>query len=185
MFTLLSFDKALKPLLLLFSLLFPVFVSKRERKNECQNKKKISSPLALCPPFFTATLSEPHDGSSTPLLICRKQRKREKREEEKFLSLFSAVLFFLSLKEGSLSLSERRISLSLEDALTPRRSIRDRGRCGRGVLVLVVCARARKSTVFSEKKKKTRGENSNVFFFPETRGRQTTEEEKQRDKERF
>ena len=50
-------------------------------------------------------------------------------------------------------------------------------------------ARAKKHQIFfSEKKKKKtlRGENSNVFFFPETRGRETTtKDKKQRDKERF
>ena len=77
--------------------------------------------------------------NACPSLIRRKNKKKREKRGGKISLLFPLPSFFsLSLKEGSLS-------LSLEDALTPRRSIRDRGRwrCGRGVRVLVVCARAR------------------------------------------
>ena len=108
-----------------------------------RTKKKILSSFPFGPPpFFTATLSEPHDGSSsTPVsflidFVGNRKKKREKRGGK--LSLLFPLPSFSSLS------CERR-SLSLRARKTPRRSIRDRGRwrCGRGVRVLVVCARAR------------------------------------------
>ena len=92
--------------------------------------------------------------NACPSLIRRKNKKKREKRGGKISLLFPLPSFFsLSLKEGSLS-------LSLEDALTPRRSIRDRGRwrCGRGVRVLVVCARAlmRKSISSSPRRRRRR-----------------------------
>jgi len=71
-----------------------------------RTKKKILSSFPFGPPFFTATLSEPHDGSSsTPPsflidFVGNRKKKREKRGGK--LSLLFPLPSFYSL---SLSLS--------------------------------------------------------------------------------
>ena len=151
-----------------------------------EQKKKFSPPLR--PPFFTATLSEPHDGSSsTPVFFdwfCRKQKEKERKERRKtFSPLPSAVvLFSLSLLWEKISLFARAQNSSEIDPRSrtmtiPQSSTRTRR----------LRARAKKHQIFfSEKKKKkknTREERIQTFFsFPRTKRGQTEKEEKQRDK---
>ena len=141
MFTLLSFKAFARNVLFLFSLLFPVLRERERERMNVRTKKKFSSSLHSC---VHLSLQPRHFLSHTmdlqrPSLIRRKNKKKREKRGGKISLLFPLPSLF--------SLSERRfsLSLSLEDALTPRRSIRDRGRwrCGRGVRVLVVCARAR------------------------------------------
>jgi len=61
-----------------------------------KKKKSLLLHAFLCPPFFTATLSEPHDGSQTPL-ICRKNKEKERKERRKNFSLSSLPFSFYSL----------------------------------------------------------------------------------------
>jgi hypothetical protein len=144
-----------------------------------EQKKKFSPPLR--PPFFTATLSEPHDGSSsTPPsflidFVGNRKKKREKRGGKLSLLFPSAVVLF------SLSLSLVREDLSLcarAKLLGDRSEIADDEDTAEQYSYSSF-ARAREKAPNlllgeEEEEEHTRGENSNVFFFPENdaRGRE-------------
>ena len=192
MFTLLSFKAFACNVLLLFSLLFPVFVSTREeRKNECQNKKKKFSP-PLRPPFFTATLSEPHDGSSsTPPsflieFVGNRKKKREKRGGK--LSLLFPLPSFYSL---SLALVREDLSLCARAKLLGDRSeiADDDDTAEQYSYSSFARAREKAPNLLlreeEEEEEHTRGENSNVFFFPENKSERTRKKKNKEIKRDF
>ena len=174
MFTLLSFKAFACNVLLLFSLLFPVFVSTREeRKNECQNKKKNS--LLLCvhlslQPHFLSHTMDLQRPSFLIDFVGNRKKKREKRGGKRSL-LFPLPFSSLSCERRSLSRARAQNSSEIDPRsrtmTIPQSSTRTRR----------LRARAKKHQIFfSEKKKKknTREERIQTFFsFPRTtRGRE-------------
>ena len=142
-----------------------------------EQKKKFSPPLR--PPFFTATLSEPHDGSSsTPPsflidFVGNRKKKREKRGGK--LSL----LFPLPSYSLSLALVREDLSLCARAKLLGDRSeiADDEDTAEQYSYSSFARAREKAPNLLlreEEDEEHTRGENSNVFFFPENdaRGRE-------------
>lgn len=174
MFTLLSFKAFACNVLLLFSLLFPVFVSTREeRKNECQNKKKKFSPLfllvhlSLQPHFLSHTMDLLQRPSFLIDFVGNRKKKREKRGGK--LSLLFPLPSFYSLSCERRSLSRARAKL-----LGDRSEIADDDDTAEQYEYSSFArARAKKHQIFfSEKKKKknTREERIQTFFsFPRTK----------------
>lgn len=172
MFTLLSFKAFACNVLLLFSLLFPVFVSTREeRKNECQNKKKNS--LLLCvhlslQPHFLSHTMDLQRPSFLIDFVGNRKKKREKRGGN-FLSS-SLCRFILSLVREDLSLARAR-----KTPRSDRSEIADDDDTAEQYSYSSF-ARAREKAPNlllgeEEEEEHTRGENSNVFFFPENDAR--------------
>ena len=142
-----------------------------------RTKKKILSSFPFGPPFFTATLSEPHDGSSsTPPsflidFVGNRTKKREKRGGK--LSLLSLCRrFILSLVREDLSLCARAKLLGDRSEIADDEDTAEQ-------YSYSSFARAREKAPNlllreEEEEEHTRGENSNVFFFPENdaRGRE-------------
>ena len=171
MFTLLSFKAFACNVLLLFSLLFPVFVSTREeRKNECQNKKKNSLllcvHLSLQPHFLSHTMDLQRPSFLIDFVGDRK-KKREKRGGK--LSLLFPLPFY------SLSCERRSLSRARAKLLGDRSEIADDDDTAEQYSYSSF-ARAREKAPNlllgeEEEEEHTRGENSNVFFFPENDAR--------------
>lgn len=145
-----------------------------------RTKKKILSSFPLRPPFFTATLSEPHDGSSsTPPsflidFVGNRKKKREKRGGK--LSLLFPLPSFYSL---SLALVREDLSLCARAKLLGDRSeiADDEDTAEQYSYSSFARAREKAPNLLlreEEEEEHTRGENSNVFFFPENdaRGRE-------------
>ena len=117
-----------------------------------------------------------------PSLIRRKNKKKREKRGGKLSLLSLCRRFILSLVREDLSLCARAKLLGDRSEIAD-----DEDTAEQYEYSSFARARAKKHQIFfSEKKKKknTRGENSNVFFFPENEATDE-KEEKQRDKERF
>ena len=110
---------------------------------------------------------------NAPLWFVGKTRKREKREEEKFLSSSLCRLYSLSLWRTHSLLGDRSEIADDDDAVEEWE------------YSSFARALARKNIVFSEKKKKKtlRGENSNARFFLSRDARRERRRQKTKNKE--
>ena len=140
-------------------------------------QKKKFSPLFLCVHLSL----QPHFLSHTMDLFCRKQKEKEKREEENFLSSSLCRRFILSL---SLSLVREDLSLCARAKLLGDRSeiADDDDTAEQYSYASFARAREKAPNLLlreeEEEEEHTRGENSNVFFFPENKSERTRKRRK-------